>query len=148
MTDKRLDSEQVERIIELRLDCVPVRQVAEIVGCNKATVVSHWHKWLDETTEERRADLERKRSEVIERMASVAVAARRGAVRARVSRDMTPDERAKIEARYLAEERQALTNLSRIAGFDAPTKVVTSFTPEMSDEEASKILAELDDLGI
>ena len=159
MTAKRISPEEHQQIIDLKLDCVPVLKIAETVGCSTATVVDHWHKWLDETTEERRANLERKRSEVIGRLQSVASIARRGAVEARTSYrlildradDATAEEyddiksalasSATAEARFLAEERQALKELSRIAGWDAPTRIATSVEP-LSDEAALAIIAE------
>jgi transposase-like protein len=142
---KRVSEEDVERIVELRLNRATYVQIATEMGMAKNTVMDHWHKWLDRTTEERRAKLEQHRSEVIARLDSVATLARRGAIRARANRDLEPAERTKAEARYLAEERQAMRELSRIAGFDAPTQIRTTFVPEMSEAEADAILSALPD---
>lgn len=139
---KRLTLDEIDRIVELRLNRITYRQIAQEVGCDKDTVADHWHKWLDRTSDERREHLERKRSEVIERLDSVAANARRGALRARA--ELPADEAAKAEARFIAEERQALIGLSKVAGYDAPTRISTTFVPEMSEEEAARILAELD----
>jgi hypothetical protein len=144
-TAKRVTEEEIERIVELRLNRFPYRVIASELGMMPNTVMNHWHKWLDETTEARRAELERHRSEVIARLDSVATAARRGAINARQNSEMDPTERTRAEARYLAEERQAMRELSRIAGFDAPTQIRTSFVPEMTEAEAEAILNALPD---
>jgi len=142
---KRVTEEDIERIVELRLNRLSYAQIAAEMGMAKNTVMDHWHKWLDATTEQRRAELERHRSEVIARLDSVASLARRGAIRARANTDMDPTERTRAEARYLAEERQAMRELSRIAGFDAPTQIRTTFVPEMTEAEADAILSALPD---
>lgn len=141
---RRLTLEEIDRIVELKLNQVPVRAIATEVGVAANTVVDHWHKWLDATTEDRREQLERHRSATIARLDHVAVNARRGAIRARTSSGLSEDDRARAEVRYLAEERQALRALSTVAGFDAPIRVTGSFTT-MTEEEAAAMLA-LDDV--
>lgn len=131
--------EQIEQIVELCLDRVPVREIASRVGCNKDTVTKHWHRWLDESTETRRAEMERKRSEVIARLDSTAAKARKGWVQAGFMDDAS--DASKAQARFLAEERQALIGLARVAGYDAPIQV--SGRVELSDDEAREALRKL-----
>ena len=138
---KRLTPDEIDRIVELRLNRISYRAIAEQMGCDKATAMLHWHKWLDDCDADRRANLERRRTEVIERLDSAAATARQGAIRARSQLD--PIEAAKAEARFLAEERQALLGLSKVAGYDAPMRVGVAWVPEMTDAEAAEILANL-----
>ena len=141
-TERRLTEDESDRIVELCLNRVPVRRIADEIGCSKNTVSAHWHRWLDETAVERREQLERHRSEQIARLDSAAALARQGAVRARVASGMDPADRARAEARFLAEERQAIRALCTIAGFDAPIRIAASFDT-MTDDEAQAILDRL-----
>lgn len=136
---KRLTLDEIDRIVELRLNRITYKAIAAEVGCDKDTVASHWNRWLDQTSEERRAQLERKRTEVIERLDSTAANARRAAIRARS--ELPADEAAKAEARFLAEERQALIGLARVAGYDAPISV--SGQIELTDDDAREALRKL-----
>ena len=88
---KRITDDEIEEIVAACLDRVPYKETAAKFGCSKNTVMAHWHKWLDQTTEERREQMERKRSEVIARLDSTASRARRGAVDARVGYYMVLD---------------------------------------------------------
>jgi hypothetical protein len=137
--EKRLTPDEIDRIVELRLNRITYKAIASEVGCNIDTAVRHWNNWLDETSVERREQMERKRTEVIARLDSTAANARRGALRARS--ELPADEAAKAEARFLAEERQALIGLARVAGYDAPIQV--SGRVELSDEEAREVLRKL-----
>jgi len=125
MARKPLTEADTEQIVALKLEQVSVLDIAKIVGVNKNTVTKHWQDWLDQTTVERREQLERKRSEMIVRLGDVAR-------RARTEEAETPADR----ARFLAEERQAWRALSTIAGFDAPTKVQLASFDAMTEEEA------------
>lgn len=136
---KRLSPDDIDRIVELRLNRITYKAIAAEVGCDKDTVAVHWNKWLDATSEERRAQLERKRTEVIERLDSTATLARRAAIRARS--ELPADEAAKAEARFLAEERQALVGLARVAGYDAP--IAVSGKVELTDDAAREALRKL-----
>lgn len=138
---QNMTEDEIERIVELKLDRVPVRQIAADVGCDKATVQLHWSRWVEDTRPERREPLEQKRAEVIARLDSVATMARRGAVRARTG-GMDEADAARAEAKFLAEERQALRMLSQVAGYDAPIRVQASFDT-MTEAEAKAILDEL-----
>ena len=141
---KRLSEAERERIVAMKLDRHTTREIAKEVGCAINTVTLHWHQWLDETQADRREHLERHRSRLIAQLESAAALARKGANRARESSGMDADQRARAEARYLSEERQALRILSTVAGFDAPIRVAAAFDT-MTDDEARRILAELDE---
>lgn len=117
MPRKRLTPDEHDRIIELKLDRVPVRSIAEQVGCTLQTVQRTWHKWLADTAEERSAALEATREELIQRQQRIASDARKGAMLARGSNQPAN------EVRFLAEERAALREIARLTGSDAPTKV-------------------------
>lgn len=117
MKGKRLSPDERDRIIELRLNRVPVRQVAAELGCHTRTVTRAWHSWLAETAEERAAVLELQREELIQRHERVATDARIGLQRARRDGDLA------AEARFLAEDRQALREIARIQGLDAPQRL-------------------------
>lgn len=110
--DHRLTPEERERIVELRLQRVPVRTVAEEVGTSTKTVVAVWQKYLQERAQRDPAELERRRAEVVLRLEQTATDARRAYVRAMRDSDMT------AARGFLAEERNALMALSRIDGLD------------------------------
>jgi acyl-CoA reductase-like NAD-dependent aldehyde dehydrogenase len=120
---KRLTPEERDRIIELKLDRVPVREIAELVDCTVTTVQRTWHAWLDSTAKERAGKLERVRQELIQRQQRIASDARRGAARAR------GEGKAADEQRFLAEERAALREIARMTGSDAPTKIEQTGSP-------------------
>lgn len=117
---KRLTPEERERIIELKLDRVPVREIAQVIDCTVTTVQKVWHQWLDSTAKERASRLERVRQELIQRHQRIAADARRGANRART------EGKAGDETRFLSEERAALREIARLTGSDAPTKIEQS----------------------
>jgi transposase len=131
-----------DRIVELKLDCVSHEAVAAEVGCSKNTVTEYWHRYLDGVSEERRDYLERKQSEVIVRLQSVATWARQQAVSAATSSGMEEEDQHRAVARYLTEERQAWRQLSQVAGWDAPVRVAAQVEFEtMGEDEAAAILA-------
>jgi acyl-CoA reductase-like NAD-dependent aldehyde dehydrogenase len=114
---KRLTPDEKDRIVELKLDRVPVREIAQLVDCTVTTVQRTWHAWLDSTARERASKLERVRQELIQRQQRIAADARRGSARAR------QEGKAGDEQRFLAEERAALREIARLTGSDAPTKI-------------------------
>jgi AraC-like DNA-binding protein len=126
---------------------VTVRKVAAMVGCSKNSVTKQFNEWLDETTEERREGLERERSRVIARLTAIADDARRGMAVARGDRTLEPADRVTAETKYMQQERQAWQQLSIVAGYNAPQRIEMSGGLTLpTDEEADKILAELDQL--
>lgn len=148
---KRLSEEERDRIVELKLNRVPVKQIAADLGCSTNTVQRHWFNYLDETAGERREHLDRCRQEAIARLDSVATRARRSAIRAaagdvRVNADGTttvvvaPD--LALERGMLRTEIRALVDLSRIAGYEAPKVLQLAPAKVPSQEEALAVLAE------
>ena len=146
---KVLSEDEREMIVRLRLNAVPVRQVAQQVGCNKDTVTKHFNAWLDETSAERRDAMERERSRVLTRLHLIANEARRQAVRVQATQPDDTMSRADLwtgEARFMHTERQAMRDLSTIAGYAAPqTFHLTGGVDLMSKEEAAAALAKLPD---
>lgn len=116
MAARRINEQEKERIIELRLNGVPVRSVAKQLDTTTRTVQRHWHKYLDQTAEERAGHLERIREELLQRQEQIATDARLGALRSRRNTDGPG------EVRFLAEERAALREMERLTGAAAPTK--------------------------
>jgi hypothetical protein len=139
---KRLTPDEIDRIVSLKLDRVRVSVIAREVDCDPKTVQLWWHKWLDDASIERRAQLERSRTEQIARFESVAIRSRQGANRVRADDSMEPDAIARAEAKYLSEERQAVRDLCKVAGFDAPIQIGVKIDT-MTDVEADAILAAL-----
>lgn len=116
-TRKRLTPDEKDRIVEMKLNRVPVRAIAEQVGCATKTVQDTWAKWLDATSDERTRRLAATREELIQRHERIATDARHGVIRARRDNDTA------AEVRYLAEERAALREIARLTGSDAPTRI-------------------------
>lgn len=117
MTRKRLTPDERDQIVELKLNRVPVRAIAEQVGTTTTTVQKTWNTYIRETAAERAEKIAETREELVLRQERIAVDARHGAMRAR--KDGNPA----AETRYLAEERAALREIARLTGSDAPTKV-------------------------
>jgi transposase-like protein len=114
---KRLTPEERDRIIEMRLDRVPVRAIAVDVKTTTRTVQETWKRWLRETAEERRAALEESRTEAVARLDRIATDARLGALRARRDGDDA------AVARYLDTEQRAIVAAAKLEGLDLPTRV-------------------------
>jgi transposase-like protein len=114
---KRLTPDERERIVELKLNRVPVRKIAEEVGTTTTSVQRVWNSYITATAAERSSRLSETREELVQRHERIATDARYGAMRAR------RDGNAVAEARYLGEERAALREVARLTGADAPTKI-------------------------
>jgi hypothetical protein len=114
---KRLTPEERERIIEMKLNRVPVRAIAAQIGATTRTVQETWRKWIEATAAERAGRLESTREELIQRHDRIATDARVGVLRARRDADSA------AEARFLAEERAALREIARLTGSDAPQRL-------------------------
>jgi len=127
---KPLTEAETQQLVDLKLDGHDVRTIAKTVGCSTNTVKAYWDQWLDDTLPDRREFLERRRSEVIANLQTIAAKAMQGAGKADMADDMG------AEVRYLGEARQAWRALSTIAGFDAPTKVQLASFDAMTEEEA------------
>jgi transposase-like protein len=114
---KRLTPDERDRIIEMRLDRVPVRTIAAEIKTTTRTVQETWKRWLRETAEERRAVLDESRAEAIARLDRIATDARLGALRARRDGDDS------AVARYLDTEQRALVAGAKLEGLDMPTRI-------------------------
>ena len=121
--NKRLTPEEKERIIEMRLNRVPVRSVAEQLNVNPSTVQRTWGRYIKNAMTERIGALEETRETLIQRQDRIATDARIGVIRSRRDGDSA------AEARFLSEERASLREIARLTGSDAPTKVEHN-TPE------------------
>lgn len=115
---KRLTPEEHDQIVRLKLERVPVRQIAANIGCNPLTVTKTWNRYLASRSAERRADLEMAFEDTIARLEKNATDARRGYTRA------VRDEAHSDATRYLNAERQALVELAKLGVVrdDAPTQ--------------------------
>jgi transposase-like protein len=111
---RRLTPDEKERIVEMRLRGTPVREVAAAIPTTTRTVVSTFKEWCVERAAEFADEVEGTRAATIARLERIADDARRAYEVA---------ERDGDKARFLAEERQALSTLAKLAGFEAPAKV-------------------------
>lgn len=108
MPTKRLTPEERERIVDLRLQRVTIRAIANDVGCTTQTVQKVWNRYLKERAEERRADVEMQFEEALARLEKNATDARRGYLKA------VRDDDDKAAAGYLAQERAALVEMAKM----------------------------------
>jgi hypothetical protein len=132
VSSKRLTPDESARLIEMKLDRVPVLRIAEELGCSTATVQTRWNKWLEDQEKELGEKARRHHQLVLERLDKVAADARAGHRLAlnMVGRDddgneyLAPDLSA--AARFLAEERQAMKEYARLAGMDHAQRLEVS----------------------
>lgn len=104
---RRLTPEEKEGIIELRLQRVPVRKVAETIGCTPTTVGKVYKQYITERSKERHAELEDALEGTLLRLERNADDARRGFQDAVLSGS---DE----ATRWLELERKTLTDIARL----------------------------------
>jgi hypothetical protein len=107
---RRIDDEQKAKIVELRLQRLPVRSVAKEVGVSVSTVDQVYKAWLAEESPGAVGGMRDLNNETRARMDLLATECRTGAVKARSTQNHA------AAARYLAVELAALT---RIAAMDA-----------------------------
>ena len=110
---RRLTEEEEERIVELRMERVPVRTVAQEIGCQPNTITACMKRYHKSRAAELSNNLDELRAELVDRQTKIAVDARQGAQQARKFND-TAAHRA-----YLAEERATLKEIARLAGLEA-----------------------------
>lgn len=111
---RRLTPDEKERIVEMRLRGTPVREVAKAIPTTPRTVVDTFKVWCAERAVAFAEELEPTRAATIARLGRIADDARRAYDSAEKDGD---------RARFLAEERQALASLAKLAGFEAPARV-------------------------
>jgi len=138
MASKRLTQHQIDDIVERKLARETCRTIAAAVGCTPDTVTKHWHDWLDATSDERRDQLERKRSETIAHLDSIA-----RLTFAQGVEQMNADEIDKA-AKLLNVSRLAVSDLARVAGHNAPQEFkVAGGIALPTEEDARALLAKL-----
>lgn len=108
MARKTLTPDEKDQIVLLRLERVPVRQVAERVGCTTNTVQKTWNAYLKQRYTERQDDLDIAFEDAIARLEKNAVDARHGYNIAK------RDNNHPNATRYLNAERAALVELSKL----------------------------------
>lgn len=139
---KRLTEDEVDQIIELKMNRVPVRAIAARVGCTPKTVQRRWDQFVTESRARRAEQHDSELEELILRQDQIAADARRLLIRARQDNDH------QASARFLAEERQALREKARLQGLDAAAKIEHSGTVEIASPKdalaaALDLLAEI-----
>lgn len=105
---KRLSPDEQDKIVELKLQRVPVRQIATQVGCATLTVQRTWKTYLAERVRERNEDTAETMEVILAQLDQNATDARRGFQRALRDRDMP------LATRYLEVERRALSELAKL----------------------------------
>jgi IS30 family transposase len=110
---RRLTEEEEERIVELRMERVPVRTVAQEIGCQPNTVTSCMKRYHKTRAAELSSDLDERRAELVDRQTRIAIDARQGAQQARKFND------ASAHQGYLAQERQTLKEIAHLLGLEA-----------------------------
>lgn len=126
---KSLTPDERERIVELRLQRVPVRAVAKDVGTTTTTVTRVWQKYLEERTTARKQDMDRQLSEVLARHEQIAIDARKLYLRSLKEGNLSQANA------FLGQERGALTELARLGGLD-PTRIEMSGALNVQVERA------------
>ena len=130
---KRLTIEQKDLLCELRLNGVPVRQVAKQVGCAPNTVTDVYHRWLAE----RRAEDDS--LAIIQSHRRAARISRKEQQAAEQSGDL------RSLASFLDQERASLNALAKLTGADAPAKFDIKSTvdvnlADLSEEELRRLI--------
>lgn len=126
-----LTPEQRDRIIALRLDGHSVREVAAETGHALQTVSDYWHRYLAETSQDRRPALDLRREELLQRYERNAAAARAGAVAALEAGEYGP------AARFLSAELSALRRVEELDGLAGSSRRFAS-TPTVNSPMAWK----------
>jgi dsDNA-binding SOS-regulon protein len=142
-TRKILTPAEEHEIISRRLAGETVRDVATAVRRNPSTVQTIYKRFLDGETERLSEEREAERTHLILRYQQLADTAQRQIVAELAEAEPNPQ----AIGRYMAEERQALREIARVTGADAPTKVEHSggVTVETVDAEIARLEAELND---
>ena len=111
---------QRQTIIEQRLAGVPVNHVVANTGHARQTITDVFRAYMDETRDERLAEIEQVRETLIAQHEADAYDARQSADVARDNGDMA------AHARYLRERRDSLREIARLTGADHPVKLEVS----------------------
>ena len=108
MPVKRLTPDEHDSIIELKLQCVSVRQIAREVGCNANSVQRVWNKYLQQRVSDRQSETAIQVENLLARLERNAADGRQGFQRA--VKDADPSS----ASRFLESERKALVELSKL----------------------------------
>lgn len=127
-----LTAAERDRIVQLRLDGLTVRAVAEETGHAPNTVTKAWRLHMEESATVRRDDLDVQREEIVLRLEQAAWEAREAGTEAREAGDRVG------HVRYLREERDALREIARLTLPDRmpppPPPTVERIDPEEARE--------------
>ena len=104
---KKLTPDEEDRIVELKLQRVPVRSIAEQVGCAPLTVQRCWNRYLAQRVKERTSDTQAQVEQILAQLEQNATDSRRMFQRAVKDADST------AATRYLEAERRALAELAK-----------------------------------
>jgi hypothetical protein len=115
-----LTTDQRQKIVDLRLAGITIRTVAEETDHAPQTVQRVWREYLAGRAQDRRDEIEAHHQELIERFVTQAQEAREEALLCRREGDRV-GHRA-----YLREEREALREVVKLTGLDAPLRVDVS----------------------
>jgi|TARA_R110002020_G_scaffold459613_1_gene677687 transposase-like protein len=110
---RRLTEEEEERIVELRLERVPVRAVAQEIGCQPNTVTECMRRYHKTRAAELGSTLDEVRAELVDRQTRIAIDARQGAQQARKFNDTAAHNA------YLSQERATLKEIAHLLGLEA-----------------------------
>lgn len=114
MTQLDLSPADRDRIIDLRLNRVPIRAICAEMDLPTPTVADVWQEWLEESAAKRSESVATVRAEAIARLERIATDARIGAASARKA------GLASIAARCLGIERAAVMDAAKLDGFTEP----------------------------
>jgi len=133
---KRMTPDEIDRIVEMKLDHATEKQIMAEVGIQGRTVRKHWRAWLASQAEERAESIAVEREQISARYERIALHAARQYLAA-VADDRHADARG-----YLAEQRQALKELARVQGLEAPVRQEVTVHGDL-DQRLAGLLGEL-----
>lgn len=151
-----LTNEQRNSIVDMRLQGMTVRQVANQTGHAVNTVTKAWRSYMADHAVIRREEVEAHREELVQRAEQVANNARTEAVKFRRVEKLVVnedgEEELKVERegnpaayqRLLGVELQALRDIARLTGADLPVQVEVTgqMNVNVTVDEARKRLTE------
>lgn len=118
-TASRLTQEERELIVELRLNAVPVREVARRINTTPKTVMRWWNKYLEESAQARTEKLNVIREGVAQDLERLIAENRRLTAQAIEDGDLN------AARGHLAEQRKNLAQFARIYGLEGASLTVS-----------------------
>lgn len=107
MARKKLTPDEEDQIVELKLQRVPVRAIAQEVGCATLTVQRCWNRYLAQRVKERMGETATQVEQILAQLEKNATDSRRMFQRS------VEDADSAAATRYLEAERKALTELAK-----------------------------------